>query len=202
MGRIIQIIFISLGIFSLGVGIWQMLQTKTMILPPWFLVTISLPGTLLVSFVLGFIAKKLLNSKWQTLTFTSIFVIIFCSIFYISEYKPVYIVGIPKDYVGEIKLFLSNEEENDFSINSYGIGYIDKRTFDEGFYPKIIQGDNDITKHIKEYNRSALATTPGDTYSFEYLSFSIPVNEKSAEDKDIRELIKIKAIDTTRLYRR
>jgi len=200
MRRIIQIILTTLAIFSLGVGIWQMLQTKTMILPSWFLVVISLPGTLLLSFLLGFIVKKLLNSKWQTLTFTSIFVIIFCSIFCISEYKPVYIVVIPKNYVGEIRLFLSNK--NDFSINRYGIGYIDMRTFNDGFYPKIIQGGNDITKQIKEYSKGALATTSEDVYSFEYLSFYILDNGKKVESRNIEELVKIKAIDTARLYKK
>ncbi|MDQ0966796.1 hypothetical protein QFZ20_002199 [Flavobacterium sp. W4I14] len=202
MRRIIQIILPTLAIFSLGVGIWQMLQTKTMILPSWFLVVISLPGTLLLSFALGFIVKKLLNSKWQILTFTSIFVIIFCSIFCISEYKPVYIVVIPKNYVGEIRLFLSNENENDFSINRYGIGYIDMRTFNDGFYPKIIQGGNDITKQIKEYSKGALATMSEDIYSFEYLTFYILDNGKKVEGKDIEELVKIKAIDTARLYKK
>lgn len=200
MRRIIQIILPILAIFLLGAGIWQMLQTKTMILSPWFLVVISLPSTLLLSFALGFTLKKLLNSKWQTLTFTSMFIIIFCSIFYISEYKPVYIIVIPKNYVGEIRLFLSND--NDFSINRYGIGYIDMKTFNDGFYPKIIQGGNDITKRVKEYSKGALVTTSEDVYSFEYLSFYILDIGKKVESKDIEELVKIKAIDTTRLYKK
>jgi hypothetical protein len=198
----IQPIIIALGILSLGVGIWQMLQTKTMILPSWFLLLVSLPCTLLVSFALGFMAKKILNSKWQTLTFASIFVIIFCSIFYVSRYRPVYTVVIPDGYVGEVRLLVSNEKENDLFINKYGIGYIDKKTFDEGFYPKIIKGDNDITKQVKEYSKGALATTSEDVYSYEYLSFSVLGKGENVEDKDIEELIKIKAIDTARLYRK
>ena len=177
-----------------------MLQTKTMILPSWFLVAISLPGTLLLSFAFGFILKKLLNSKWQTSIFTSIFVIIFCSIFYISEHKPVYIIIVPKNYVGEVRLFLSNK--NDFSINEYGIGYIDRRTFNDGFYPKIIQTGNDITKQIKEYGKGASATTSEDAYSFNHLSFHILDSGKKVDGKDIEELIRIKAIDTARLYKK
>lgn len=198
----IQPVILALGIFSLCVGIWQMLQTKTMILPSWFLLLLSLPCTLLVSFGLGMLVKKILNSKWRALTFASIFVIIFSSIFYISEYRPVYTVVIPEGYVGEVRLLVSNEKENDFFINNYGIGYIDRKTFDEGFYPKIIKGDNEITKQVKEYSKGALATTPGDIYSYEYLSFFVPAKGESVEDKDIEELIKIKAIDTTHLYRR
>lgn len=198
----IQPIIIALGIFSLCVGIWQMLQTKTMILPSWCLLLLTLPCTLLVSFGLGIVVKKILNSKWQALTFASIFVIIFCSIFYIIEYRPVYTVVIPEGYVGEVKLLVSDEKENDFFINNYGIGYIDRKTFDEGFYPKIVKGDSDITIQVKEYSKGALATTPDDIYSYEYLSFSVLDKGDSLEDKDIEELIKIKAIDTTRLYKR
>ena len=112
----------------------------------------------------------------------------------------VYTVVIPEGYVGEIRLLVSNE--NDFSINNYGIGYIDRKTFDEGFYPKIIKGGNDITKQVKEYSKGALATSSGDVYSYEYLSFSVLAKGEHVENKDIEELIKIKAIDTSRLYRK
>lgn len=193
----------AIGTLSLGVGIWQMLQTKTMILSPWFLLLFSLPSTLLVSFALGFVAKRLLKSKWKTLTFASIFVVIFCSIFYISEYRPVYTVVVPENYAGEIKLFVSNEKESDFLVNEYGIGYIDMKTFNKGFYPKILQGGSDITKQVKEYSKGALATMNGNVYSYDYLSFSIPVkNGQNVEGRDIEELIKIRAIDTARLHRR
>ncbi|WP_316784413.1 hypothetical protein [Pedobacter frigiditerrae] len=132
----IQPIIIILGVLSLGFGSFKMLQTETMILPSWFLVLIYLPCTLLISLILGYLAKKMLNSKWWTITFTSIFVIIFCSIFYLSEYRPNKIITIPQSYVGEVRLFVSNEEENDFFINKYGIGYINKKTFDQGFIQK------------------------------------------------------------------
>ncbi|MFN0290097.1 hypothetical protein [Pedobacter helvus] len=196
----IQPIIIFLGVFSLCVGIWQILQIKTMILPSWFLLLLPVPCILLVSFVLGTLVKKILNSKWRAITFASIFVIIFCSIFYISNFRSVYTVVIPEGYVGEIRLLVSNE--NDFSINNYGIGYIDRKTFDEGFYPKIIKGGNDITKQVKEYSKGALATSSGDVYSYEYLSFSVLAKGEHVENKDIEELIKIKAIDTSRLYRK
>ena len=179
-----------------------MLQTRTMILPSWFLVLFYSVIVFCISFVLGFLTKKMLSSKWQTLTFASMFIIVFCSIFYISEHRPVYTIVIPKDYVGEVRLFVSNQKDRDFLINKYGIGYIDKKTFDRGFYPRIIQGSIDITKQVKEYSKGALATTLEDIYSYEYLSFSILVNGKSVEDRNIEELIKIKAIDTTRLYKK
>jgi len=179
-----------------------MLQTKTMILPSWFLAIVFLPVTLCVSFALGALAKKIFNSKWRSLTFASIFTIALSLIYYVFQYRPVYTVVIPKDYIGEVRLVVSNENENDFFVNKYGIGYIDRETFDKGFYPKIVKGGNDITKEVKEYSKGALATTSDDIYSYEYLSFSILAKGENVEDQDIEELIKNKAIDTTRLYRR
>ncbi len=43
---------------------------------------------------------------------------------------------------------------------------------------------------------------PEDIYSYQYLSFYIPFNGGVLVDNDIMKLIKIKAIDTTRLYRK
>lgn len=194
----LQFIIIFLGILSLCFGIWQMSNTKTMILSPWFLVLLFLPIVLFVVFVLGFLLKTLLRSEWHTSTFASIVVIIICSIFYISQYRPTYKVIIPENYTGEVKLFVS--KENNFNINNYGVGYIDRETFDKGFYPKIIKESNDITKQVKEYSKASWVTTQKTNYSFEYLSFIIP--PKKEHDKDVGELLEVMAIDTTRLYKK
>lgn len=151
-----QFIIIALGILSLGVCIWQMLQMKTMILSPWLLVALYLAIVLCISFLVGFIAKKILCSNWHTRTFASIIIIIICGIYYSSEYKPTYTIVIPENYVGEVKLFVSNEKENDFKINEYGIGYINKKTFDNGFYPKLMQGNNNITDEVNGYAKGLL----------------------------------------------
>lgn len=195
----LQIFIITLGILSLCLGIWQMSKTTTMILSTWFLVLLFLPIVLFTAFILGYLVKILFKSKWYTITFASIFTIIICSIFYISQYKPTYKVIIPENYTGEVKLFVSNEKENDFTINNYGVGYIDKETFDKGFYLKIIKGNNDITKQVKEYSKSSWATTQTTNYTFEYLSFYL--SSKKIQNKDVEELLKVKAIDTARLYR-
>ncbi|KQC01151.1 hypothetical protein [Pedobacter sp. Hv1] len=196
----LQFIIIGLGILSLVVGIRQMLQTRTMILPSWFLVLLFTPSMMCVSVMLGYLTKKITKSKWYILTHAAIFVIVFSSIFYISEYRPNKSIIVPESYVGEVRLFVSNE--NDFMINKYGVGYIERKTFIKGFYPKIIKGSNDITKQIKEYSKGALATTKEDLHTYEYLTFFVPINGQNIEDKNIEELIKIKAIDTARLYKK
>ncbi len=122
--------------------------------------------------------------------------------FYVSQYKPTYEIIVPDNYFGEVRLFVSNEARNDFTINKYGVGYIDKNTFDNGFYPRIFRKKINITKQIKGYSKGAFAATQVSNYSYEYLSFSIPVKVENIDDRDIEELIKIKAIDTARLYRK
>lgn len=198
----IQSIIVAAGIVALVISIRLMLEIQTMILPSWFLAFIYVLCTLCISFILGYLVKKIIGSNWKTLTFASIFLIIFCSIFYIREYKPTQSIIIPESYVGEVRLLVSNENKNDFIINKFGIGYIDKKTFDNGLYPKVIKGKKDITNQIKEYGKGALATTNKAIYSYEYISFFIPTKSKIIEELDIEELIKIKAIDTTRLFRK
>lgn len=196
----LQPIIIVLAIISLYLAIGQMLQTRTMILPSWFLVLFYSVIVFCISFVLGFLTKKMLSSRWHVLTFAAVFVLIICSIFYISQYKPTCEIYVPDNYTGEVKLFVSNEEKNDFVVNKYGIGYINKSTFDNGFYPRIFRGKVDITKQITQYAKGALATTAEKGYSCEFLSFSIHL--RKIEDSDIENLIRIKAIDTNRLYRK
>ncbi|SIS58316.1 hypothetical protein SAMN05421796_101405 [Chryseobacterium piscicola] len=193
----LQFVIIFLGILSSCFGIWKMLKTETMILSPWFLVLLFLPILLFISFLLGYFLKIILKSEWNTLTFTSVFVIIICSIFYASQYRPTNKVVIPKNFSGEVKLFVSNEKGNDFKINNFGVGYIDKETFDKGFYPKIIKENNDITDQVKLYSKGSWVTTEKTDYSFEYLTFIIP--PKKEHNKDVGELLKVNAIDITRL---
>ncbi|KIA92320.1 hypothetical protein OC25_16670 [Pedobacter kyungheensis] len=197
-----QLIIIVLGVLSLCLGVWQMMQTATMILSPWFLILFYSFITICVSFVLGYLLKKILKSTWYNVTFASMFIMLACITFYVTQYKSTYEIVVPNNYTGEVKLFLSNEDGNDFIINQYGIGYIDENTFKDGFNPKVIKKNVDITKQIKQYNRGAFATTQKSKYSYEYLSFSVSGKVEDIDERDISELIKIKAVDTNRLYRK
>jgi len=193
----IQPIIIILGVIFLCIGAWQMLKIETMILSPWFLVLLFLPILILVSFILGYLLKIIIKSEWNILTLASIIVIIICSIFYASQYRPTHKVIIPKNFSGEVKLFVSNEKVNDFKINNFGVGYIDRETFDKGFYPKIIKENNDITDQVKLYSKGSWVTIQTTNYSFEYLTFVIPAEKE--DNKDVGELLEANAIDTARL---
>jgi len=198
----LQITIGTIGLISTAIGIWTMLQTPTMILTPWFLVILFLPIAFIISLVVGSLTKVLLKSSWHTLTFTALTMTVICLTFYGSQYKPSYKIIIPETYVGEVKLLLSNESENDFKINNFGIGYISKKTYENGFRPTIIQSGKDISKQITGYSRGSSATTSSGNLSLHYLSFEIPGKVDSTFVIDFDSLIKIKAIDAKRLRRK
>lgn len=129
-----------------------MLNTYTLILSPAFLVLLYTPFLVGLSFLLGFVTKKLINLKWATLTVSSIFVTLFCWAFFISEYRQTLTIVVPDNFAGEAYLILTSESENDFELNEFGVGYITEQTYKSGFKPKVVQGSQEITEQISSYS--------------------------------------------------
>jgi len=198
----VQIAILTLGLLTTGLGVWTMLQIPTHILPSWYLVLIFLPITLLVAFGLGFLIKSLFKIRWHTLTITSIIMAVTCLSFYISEFRPSHTINIPNNYVGEVKLLVTDEANNDFNINEFGIGYINQNTFENGFRPTVIKDKENITKQIRSYSRGAFVSTETHNISLEFVTFIVPGNKTTIEYFSIEELIDKKAIDTTRILRK
>jgi hypothetical protein len=119
-----------------------------------------------------------------------------------TDYKHNYEIIIPEGFVGEVKLFVSNKPENEFSVNEYGVGYINRETFDNGFNPVVLQNHIDITKSITSYSNARFATSFGSCFTYEYLSFEIPGPSDKVLDLYMNALIKLKAVDTLRLYKK
>jgi hypothetical protein len=202
MGRQIQIAIVILGLLSIALGIWTMLQIPTMILSPWFLVLIFLPIALFVAFFIGFLLTILLNSAWHPMTFTALVITAICLTFYISQYRPGYKIIIPDQYAGDVQLLVSNEQKNDFKVNKFGIGYINRETYKNGFRPIVIKAGHDISDQISDYSYGSYATTSGNQLSFDFLSFEIPGKKNVSGMLSYDSLLKMKAIDTTRIYRK
>jgi hypothetical protein len=201
MKRIIQIVIIVLGIVASVYGISKMLsETITMILPPWLIVGVVSLIVGVAAVGIGFLIKRLLNADWHSLTFASIIIIIIVGIYAIAAYKPTMRIVVLSNYSGEVKLIVAKNttEKHEIQVDSFGIGYITRKDFDEGFYPRIIKGSADITKAVKEYSKGTFATSASMSYSLDYLSFVIPGSSTQLVS-DIDELIRIGAIDTMRL---
>jgi hypothetical protein len=132
-----QIIIISIGLIAIGLAIKTMLNMRTVIMTPLSLVVSYTPLLLLVSFGLGLIIKKVTKGTASKLTYTSIIATIFSIVYIYSEYMPTRDIVVPANYSGNVKLFLSTEDKDDFNINNYGIGYISKHTYQNGFRPSV-----------------------------------------------------------------
>lgn len=199
--RVIQI----LGLAGLVLGILTMLKTPTVILPPWFLVLLFLPILLGVSFLLGLGTRYLLKSNWTKLTFTTLFVGLFCLVFYVSEYRPTHKIIVTDSFSGKVKLLLSKGEEDKFELNEYGIGYVSESTYRQGFKPSVEKNGKDITDEVigsLSFGSMTNATVDGKVIGpYSYLSFIVPGQPTDSLSTGLRELIDKNAIDTTRLVK-
>ena len=210
-----QIAIIIIGLISLGLGIKTLLYTQTLILPSWFLVALYTPIVLAISFGLGRLTKKILKNEGHLATYASIFVTIISLSFYASEYRPTHKIVVPDNYSGEVMLFLSNEKQDDFEINNYGVGYVSNDTYQSGFKPTVIRNGQDISKQLTNLSSGTVGFggVDGSTIGpYDYLTFTVPRHESDSSDSelekivsarnDLKKLIEINAIDTTRLKRK
>jgi hypothetical protein len=200
-----QIAIIIIGLISLGLGIKSMLRVPTVILPPWFLVLLYVPIIVGFSFFLGLLIKALIKIEASKLTYTSFFVTIFSLAFYISEYKPTYEIIVPEKFNGVVNLYLSKEEKNDFRLNSFGIGYICKKTFYNGFKPKAIKNGHDITNELSDFYSGTVSSVGknGNFGPYQYLSFKISPHaiDTSTLTNNLQKMIELNILDTTRILK-
>lgn len=66
-------------------------------------------------------------------------------VFHYPLYSPTLTIIVPNNYKGEINLFLSNVDDNILTVDSNGIGYLNKWTFNKTYKrPNIVQVDGKI----------------------------------------------------------
>jgi hypothetical protein len=193
----VQLGIIIVGLISIGLGVQTMLLTPTLILPPWFLVLLYIPFLLGVSFVLGLLTKKLIKTKWTTLTMTAIFTTIVCLTFYIYEYRQTLTIIVPDNFAGTAYLIVTKEPKNDFELNESGVGYIKEETYNNGFQPKVFKGGQEITEKIRGYGIGS-GSYKGQQ-SIKFVTFDIPGKISDWKEISFRDLIESNAIDTTRI---
>lgn len=112
-------------------------------------------GILFISLLI-FILMKLFFKKLSILSI-SMFSVSAASLgFIINLSSPKLVIIVPKGYTGEVCLVLSNCETNILTIDSNGIGYINKSTFDNTYTkPTILEVDSsDITDRSVGFNPS------------------------------------------------
>ncbi len=186
---------------SIALAISAMLDMQTLILPPSLLVALYLPILVLGSLLLGVVVKAVVKSDIGIIIYASFFATVFSIWFYASQYQPSYIIALPNNFTGTVHLFVTDESKDDFTVNRYGIGYISKKTYRNGFRPTVLKNGQNITAIAGNFSTGTTmsAGLQGNTLGpYSFLSFSIPSGSVNDSAMDVEKLIAIHALDTLR----
>lgn len=126
-----------------------------MILPGWFLGGMVLVGVIIVGLVLTGLLKIFLKK----ISFLTLFLITTTGAFLFIHfyfYSPKLTITVPNGYYGQISLVKSNSSNNILTVDSNGIGYLTKWTFDKLYLkPTVMQQDGkNIDKNLVGFNPS------------------------------------------------
>lgn len=123
-------------------------------------------------------------------------------------------ITVPENYQGEVTLVLSNVEKDILTVDSNGIGYITKQTFDKKHIKPIVieTGGTDVSSQCVGFTPSSFWAVGNSSYATEedgsreeikvrFLSFELVPKDKKGEKQyysvDLMELV-----DKGRLYKK
>jgi len=203
--RTLRYIFGLLSIILLVGLIYKLTKLPGgMILPGYFLGGIILIGVLIVSLIVTGIAKLIFKSN-SFMTLFAISTSIAFGVFHYYLYSTTLKIVVPKGYTGQVTLVLSNVDKNILTVDSNGIGYITKRTFDKTYTPPtVIDQDgkkmNDLCVGYNPTTFWANGTATSSEYpdKIKYLSFEIVPKEKAGQ-KQYYDISLHKLVDRTKL---
>lgn len=188
----------------------QLIKVPTFMLPSVYLTGMFIVASLVGSLILGGIIKAIFK---KTTFFTVVCSIVSISslIFMYKFYSPTLSIVVPKGYVGQINLVLSNVNEDILNVDSNGIGYITKRTFDKVYTkPNVHETDEtDINEQRVGFNpstfwgtgkASAISTSnDGANKEIQFLSFEIVPKDKQGQ-KQYYTVDLSKVVDKSKLF--
>ncbi|MBF0694632.1 MAG: hypothetical protein IR153_06205 [Flavobacterium sp.] len=154
--RKLKIIF---GLLSVGLLTTLLFKLTTvpggMILSGLFLGGMCIVGIIIVCLILSGLLK-LIFKKTSYLTLMFITTSISFLAFHYQLYSPTLTIIVPNDYKGEINLVLSNVDDNILTVDSNGIGYLNKWTFNKTYTkPNVVQVDGkNLEKNLVGFNPS------------------------------------------------
>jgi hypothetical protein len=202
--RKLKIIF---GLLSAGLFTSLLFKLKDvpdgMILPGSFLGGMIITGIILGCFILAGILRIFVKRTSFFLIFFITTTISFAA-FYYQLYSPTLTIKVPNGYAGEINLVLSNVDDNVLTVDTNGIGYINKWTFNKTYTkPIVVQLDGkNLDKNLVGFNPSVFfgkgkwCCVMGK--EIESLSFGIvpdeKIGQKEYDSKDITPLVDKKMV--------
>jgi hypothetical protein len=154
--RNLKIIFGLLSIFLLIGLIYKLtIIPGGMILPGYFLGGMILIGVIIVALIVTAIAKQVFKA-FSFLTLFAITTTIAFIGFHYYLYSPTLKIIVPNGYTGTINLVLSNVDDNILTVDSNGIGYLTKWTFEKTYSKPIVQQINgqDLDNNCVGFNPS------------------------------------------------
>ncbi|MDO7845556.1 hypothetical protein Q5H92_04250 [Hymenobacter sp. M29] len=176
-----------------------------LILPGYFLGAMYLAAILTGCLIVTALAKLL----FKRTPFLNLFLIVGTAGFIFMHYQlysPILTVVVPNGYTGQVTLVLSNVEQNILRVDSNGIGYLTKSTFDRTYREPVVvdQSSHRLNTSCVGFNQSNFwakgsAGSSEQTESISFLSFEIVPKEKHGQkqyyDTDLFSLV-----DKTKLY--
>jgi hypothetical protein len=175
------------------------------ILPGYFLGGMLLIGVLVGCLIITAIARLIFkHNSFQTL-FTIVATIAFLGSYYYL-YSPTLRIIVPKGYTGKVNLVLSNVDKNILKIDSNGIGYINKWTFDKTYTSPMV-----VDNEGKSLNDQTVGFNPSTFWGKGYhtstrhpekihtLSFEIVPKDKAGQKQYYNNVDFTDLVDTTKL---
>jgi len=210
--KILELILGIIALVSMSTLAIQLAKASTFMLPSVYLTVIVIAALSVGSLIIAIIVKLSLNrgSFFATLC---IIISIASVILIFKFYSPKLTVVIPDGYVGKITLVLSNVHKDILKVDSNGIGYITKWTFDRTYTKPIVLEANgtNVSDQCVGFNPStfwakgtfSVSNTTNrnvekvDIYS---LSFEIVPKDKLGQ-KQYYNVDLIKLVDKAKLYK-
>lgn len=145
----------------LSVGLLTTLLIKLTNIPGGMILSgLYLGGIMIVGIILGCLVLtgilSLIFKRSSFLTILFITTTISFSAFHYQLYSPTLTITVPNGYEGEINLVLSNINENILTVDTNGIGYLNKWTFKKTYKrPIVVQLDGkNLDKTLVGFNPS------------------------------------------------
>lgn len=192
--RKLKIIF---GILSVGLLTTLLIKLNNvpggMILSGLFLGGMMIVGIIIGCLILtGILRLFLKRTTFLTLLFITTTISFLA--FHYQLYSPTLTIEVPNGYIGKISLVLSKVDKNILTVDTHGIGYLNKWTFDKTYTrPIVIQRDcKNLDKNLVGFNPSTFfGTSIGGrikSLSFEIVPDSL-IGQKQYYSKDLTALV-------------
>ena len=197
--RKLKIIF---GVLSAGL-LTTLIFKLTTVPGGMILLGLSLGGMYIVGIIIACLIfsglLKLFFKKTSYLTLMFITTSISFLAFHYQLYSPTLTIIVPNEYKGEVNLVLSNVDDNILTVDSNGIGYLNKWTYNKTYTRPHVRQVNgkDLNKNLVGFNPSSFfgKSIGGGIQS---LSFEIvpdtKIGQKQYYSKNLYDLVDMRLV--------